>query len=40
MSEDHKMTAKDKLILTITLATIFFGILILGLVGVLTNILS
>ena len=40
MSEEHKMTSKDKLILTITLATIFFGILILGLVGVLTNILS
>ena len=25
MSEEHKMTKQDKLILTITLATIFFG---------------
>ena len=40
MSEEHKMTKKDKLVLTITLATIFFGILILGLAGVIVNILS
>ena len=36
--EEHKMTKKDKLIYTLTLATIFFGILLLGLVGVIINI--
>jgi len=40
MSEEHKMTKQDKLVLTITLAAIFFGILILGLVGVIVNILN
>jgi len=40
MSEDHKMTAKDKLVYAITLATIFFGVLGLGLIGVIINILS
>jgi hypothetical protein len=38
--EEHKITAKDKLIYTITLAIIFFGILSLGLFGVIVNILS
>ena len=34
MSDEHKMTAKDKLVLGLTLAAIFFGVFGLGLVGV------
>ena len=34
MSDEHKMTAKDKLVLGLTLATIFIGVFGLGLVGV------
>ena len=33
--DEHKMTKKDKLVLGVTLAIIFGGILFLGLVGVL-----
>ena len=33
MGEEHKITAKDKLILTIVLITIFVGIFGLGLIG-------
>jgi len=40
MSEDHKMTAKDKLVYTITLAAIFFGVLGIGLIGVVINLTS
>ena len=40
MSEEHKMTAKDKLILTITLAAIFFGVFGLGFVGLVFNLSS
>ena len=40
MSEEHKMTTKDKLVLTITLATIFFGILGLGIIGLIFNLSS
>ena len=40
MEENYKMTKNDKLVLTITLAIIFFGILSLGLVGVIVNIFS
>ena len=40
MTEEHKMTAKDKLILTITLAAIFFGVFGLGLIGLITNLSS
>ena len=40
MSEDHKMTKKDKLVLTITLAAIFFGVFGLGLIGLLINLSS
>ena len=40
MEAEHKITKKDKLVLTITLAIIFFGILGLGLIGVMINILS
>ena len=40
MSEEHKMTKQDKLVLTVTLAIIFFGILSLGLIGLIVNLLS
>jgi len=36
--EDHKITKKDKLVYAITLALIFFGILFIGLAGVIVNI--
>ena len=38
MSEDHKMNAKDKLVLTITLAIIFFGVFSLGFIGLIFNL--
>jgi len=38
MSEDHKMTDQDKLVLGITLAAIFSGVFILGFVGLIFNI--
>ena len=38
--EDHKITKKDKMVYTITLIVIFFGILGLGLMGVIFNILQ
>tara|TARA_Y100000590_G_scaffold282091_1_gene317295 strand:+ start:1412 stop:1534 length:123 start_codon:yes stop_codon:yes gene_type:complete len=38
MSDDHKMTKQDKLVLTITLGAIFFGVFILGFVGLIINI--
>ena len=38
MSEEHKMTKQDKLVLTITLAAIFFGVLGLGLIGLYFNL--
>ena len=40
MEENHKLTKNDKLALGTTLAIIFFGILGLGLVGVIVNTLS
>ena len=40
MSEEHEMTKQDKLVLTITLAAIFFGVFILGLVGLIFNLSS
>ena len=40
MSEEHKITKKDKLVYAITLAAIFFGVLGIGLLGVLINITS
>ena len=40
MSEEHKMTEKDKLILTISLAVIFFGVFGLGIIGLITNLSS
>jgi len=36
--EEHKITKKDKLIYSIVLATIFFGVLGLGLLGLIINI--
>jgi hypothetical protein len=38
MSEEHKITKQDKLVLTITLAAIFFGVFGLGLIGLLINL--
>ncbi len=40
MSEEHKMTQQDKLVLTITLAAIFLGTFFLGLVGLIVNLSS
>ena len=40
MSEEHKMTKQARLVLTITLAAIFFGIFGLGLIGMIFNLLS
>ena len=40
MSEKHEMTKQDKLVLGITLAAIFGGIFILGLIGLITNLSS
>tara|TARA_B100001996_G_C18127650_1_gene387738 strand:- start:272 stop:394 length:123 start_codon:yes stop_codon:yes gene_type:complete len=40
MSEEHKITKKDKFVLTITLGAIFFGVFILGFLGLLFNIAS
>jgi hypothetical protein len=36
--EEHKITKKDKLIYAITLAAIFFGVLGIGMLGVIINI--
>ena len=38
MSESHKMTKKDKLVLGITLAAIFFGVFALGFIGLMFNL--
>tara|TARA_B100001123_G_C14931333_1_gene875885 strand:- start:559 stop:678 length:120 start_codon:yes stop_codon:yes gene_type:complete len=38
MSEEHKMTEKDKLVLGITLASIFLGVFALGLIGLIFSI--
>ena len=40
MSEEHKMTKKDKLVLGITLAAIFGGVFILGFFGLIVNLSS
>ena len=40
MNEENKMTTKDKWVLGVTLAIIFGGVFILGLVGMLVNLLS
>ena len=38
MGEEHKMTKQDKLVLTLTLAAIFFGVFGLGLIGLIVNL--
>ena len=38
MSDEHKMTDQDKLVLGITLASIFGGVFILGIIGLILNI--
>ena len=38
MSDEHKMTEKDKLVLTITLAAIFLGVFGLGVIGLIINL--
>tara|TARA_Y100000590_G_C15709411_1_gene1009788 strand:- start:1987 stop:2109 length:123 start_codon:yes stop_codon:yes gene_type:complete len=38
MSDEHKMTKQDKLVLTITLALIFFGVFGLGFIGLIINL--
>ena len=40
MSEDHKMTDKDKLVLGTTLAAIFGVVFFLGFIGFIVNIFS
>ena len=40
MSENHEMTKQDKLVLGITLAAIFGGVFLLGLVGLIVNLSS
>ena len=38
MEEQHNITKQDKLVLTITLAAIFFGIFGLGIIGIIFNL--
>jgi hypothetical protein len=38
MSDEHKMTKQDKLVLTVTLALIFFGVFGLGFIGLIVNL--
>tara|TARA_B100000029_G_C16705664_1_gene641218 strand:+ start:378 stop:500 length:123 start_codon:yes stop_codon:yes gene_type:complete len=38
MSEEHKMSKHDKLVLGITLAAIFAGVFVLGFVGLMFNL--
>jgi len=40
MNEEHKMTKQDKLALGITLAAIFVGVFLLGLIGLIVNLSS
>jgi hypothetical protein len=40
MSDEHKMSKKDKLVYAITLIAIFGGVLILGLIGMIINLTS
>ena len=40
MNDENKMTKQDRLVLTITLAAIFFGIFGLGLIGLIVNLSS
>ena len=36
--DEHKMTKKDKTVYAITLAAIFFGVLGIGMIGLIINI--
>ena len=36
--DDHKITKKDKMVYGITLALIFFGVLGIGIIGIIVNI--
>tara|TARA_Y100000031_G_C7966498_1_gene268385 strand:- start:359 stop:481 length:123 start_codon:yes stop_codon:yes gene_type:complete len=38
MSDNHEMTKKDKLVLGLTLGSIFLGVFVLGLIGILFNL--
>ena len=40
MSDDHKMTKKDKIVLGVTLAAIFGGVFVLGFAGLIFNLSS
>ena len=40
MSEEHKMTKQDKLVLGITLAAIFGGTFLLGFIGLIVKLSS
>ena len=40
MNEEHKMTSKDKLVLTITLTAIFVGVFGLGIIGLIFSLLN
>ena len=40
MSDGHKMSAKDKLVLAITLAAIFGGVFVIGFIGLIVNLSS
>jgi len=36
--DEHKITKKDKMVYGITLALIFFGVLGIGMIGIIINI--
>jgi len=36
--DEHKITKKDKMVYGITLALIFFGVLGIGIIGIIVNI--
>ncbi len=40
MSDEHKMTTKDKMVLGVTLAAIFGGVFFLGFIGLIVNLTS
>ena len=40
MSDEHKMSEKDKLVLKISLAAIFLGVFGLGFIGLIVNLFS
>ena len=38
MSDENKMTQKDKMVLGVTLAAIFLGVFVLGFIGLIINL--